>query len=110
MWGAVSSVICNFILIPKFGIIGAAISVVISFAIMAVSRIVYSWHYVKIKYNKVYVLMLLISVMMIFIIFFVQTDWLKYFLMSLLCIVFVWINYDLKEDVLRMYREIKLRC
>jgi O-antigen/teichoic acid export membrane protein len=107
--GAGISVILNFILIPSVGIMGAAISVSVSFAVRALSCILLGWKNVKITNGKVYALMLLISILTIFIILYVQIVWLKYSLMTFLCILFVLINYDLKEDFLRMYREIKLR-
>lgn len=48
IWGAVIALIVNIIFIPIWGLYGAAISVVLSYLAMSVSRIAYSWKYVKI--------------------------------------------------------------
>jgi O-antigen/teichoic acid export membrane protein len=87
VWGAASSIICNVILIPRAGIMGAAISVAVSFAIMACSRIAYSWKHVKIVNGKVYVLMFLISVLAAVCIVYVHDIWLKCALMACLFIL-----------------------
>ena len=49
VWGAVSAVVLNLILIPNFGIWGAALSVAFSFLIMMLSRYIYSYKYVKVS-------------------------------------------------------------
>lgn len=49
LWGAVTAIILNFYLIPLFGLFGACASVILSFVVMAISRIVYSWKNVSIK-------------------------------------------------------------
>ncbi len=61
IWGAGTSVFFNFLLIPKFGLIGSCISIVLSFMAMAISRIIYSWKYVKITHLQNLVLQILIS-------------------------------------------------
>jgi O-antigen/teichoic acid export membrane protein len=107
VWGAVSSIVCNVILIQRLGIMGAAISVVVSFAVMSVSRIAYSLKYVKITNSKVYVLMFLISVLTIVFAVSIHRVWLKYSLMACLFILLVYMNLELKEDFLKLYQEIK---
>ena len=47
IYSAASAVALNFILIPTLGIWGALISYVASFVVMAVTRVIYSWQYVK---------------------------------------------------------------
>jgi O-antigen/teichoic acid export membrane protein len=107
IWGAVSSLLFNFILIPLFGIMGAALSVVISFAVMAVSRIVYSWKYVKIRNIRIYILILLVCILTVFVMVYVQVALLKYSFIACLFILFVCINLGLKEDFLKLYQGIK---
>lgn len=65
IWGAVSSVIANLLLIPIFHIWGAALSIVISFAVMMLSRSVYARKYVTIMHKGYYLLLLLLSVFFI---------------------------------------------
>jgi O-antigen/teichoic acid export membrane protein len=107
VWGAVSSVVCNIILIPRLGIMGGSISVVASFAVMAISRIAYNWKYVKITNSKVYVLMLLISILAVVFIMSIQTSLLRYSLMACLFILLICVNLELKEDLLKLYQKIK---
>jgi O-antigen/teichoic acid export membrane protein len=106
VWGALTSILCNLLLIPRFGILGAAISVPISFAVMAVSRIAYGWKYVKIKYSIRYVLMLLISIMVIAVIVNFQINSLKYAFILILFLLFLAVNYDMKNEILKMYKGI----
>ena len=49
IWGALIAIILNFKLIPLFGIMGAAIATLLSFAGMALSRLYYSWQFVKVS-------------------------------------------------------------
>lgn len=49
LWGGLSAAILNFILIPAFGLYGVCASLVLSFFIMAVSRIMYGWKHVRIE-------------------------------------------------------------
>src|SRR5690606_39636936 len=49
LWGALGSILFNFLLIPIYGLQGAAMSVVLSYAVMAISRIKYSWQFVQIR-------------------------------------------------------------
>lgn len=47
IYGAVTAIILNFLLIPTFGIWGAALSTMFSFFVMAISRYIYSRKIVK---------------------------------------------------------------
>lgn len=49
VWGALSSVGANFLLIPNWGLYGASISVFISYMVMAFSRYLYSRKFVSAK-------------------------------------------------------------
>lgn len=48
VWGAVTAVLLNFILIPSLGTWGVVVSVLLSFGAMAFSRIWYGWKFVQI--------------------------------------------------------------
>jgi O-antigen/teichoic acid export membrane protein len=107
IWGAGAAIVFNFILIPKLGILGAAISVPLSFTVMAVARIIYGWKYVKIENIPLYLLMFIISVLAIIVMIYMQTVWLKYFLTALLFSLFLCINYGLKKEFLKLYQRVK---
>lgn len=49
IYGALSSVALNYLLIPKYGLWGASLSVLISYIIMSIARYVYSLKYVKVS-------------------------------------------------------------
>jgi len=59
---AIANVIFNFLLIPKFNMIGAAVSTLISYVIMAVSLYFVSQKFYKINYEISKILFLIISV------------------------------------------------
>jgi O-antigen/teichoic acid export membrane protein len=107
MWGAASAILLNFICIPKFGIMGAAISIPISFSVMAVARIKYGWKYVKIKNIMRYMLMLIIGVLSIVIVVNMEISSMKYFILTILFFLFLAINYDLKNDFIKLYLKVK---
>jgi O-antigen/teichoic acid export membrane protein len=59
--GCVVSLLFNFILIPSWGIMGAAIAVVLSHFSIALMRIYLSWKYAKIEHIFDYIIMLLLA-------------------------------------------------
>lgn len=92
IWGAITSILLNFILIPKYGLLGASFSVVMSHFIMASARIKYSWKYVKITSIYYYLSLLLINTIIVFIIYFTDSSLLKYSLVTMLLLLFVYMN------------------
>jgi O-antigen/teichoic acid export membrane protein len=109
VWGAVFSVIGNLLLIPRLGIMGAAIAVILSFMAMAISRVAYGWKYVRIQNIPLYAGMLLIALAAIAITLYVQTSWRKYCLLAAFVFLFVCINYGLIRDILKLYKGAKWR-
>lgn len=64
--GAIVALIGNFTLIPMLGVLGAAISVVISVSIVCLLRIKYMWKYVQIQnLSKYFILILLCVISMV---------------------------------------------
>jgi O-antigen/teichoic acid export membrane protein len=107
IWGAASSIIFNILLIPRLGIMGAAISVPASFAIMAAARIKYGWKYVRIKNIIRYLLMLLFGILTIIIFLNTQMVLITYLSMVFLFFLFLLTNYDLKEDFIKLYLKVR---
>lgn len=66
LWGAIVSIIANLILIPRYGIMGTSISVLLSFIIMAFVRILYSWKYVRIVNGFYYSTLILFAFLFVF--------------------------------------------
>lgn len=65
---ALTSVICNLVFIPLFGIYGACFSVLCSFLVMMATRIKYSWQYVQITNPLLYILYGILSLISIIVI------------------------------------------
>jgi len=97
----ISSLLFNALLIPKFGILGAAIAAPLSLIVMAVSRIFYVWKYVKINNISHYLVMLLLGIALVFSMLFIQSTGLKVLCIVLLFGLFIGVNYDLKGEVVK---------
>lgn len=78
VWGAVVAIAMNFILIPLWGLYGAAISVVISYLAMSVSRIAYSWKYVEITCIPNLLINIILVIALIIVVITEQPIWLIY--------------------------------
>lgn len=106
VWGAITAMVANMLLIPSYGVWGAALSVVLSFFTMAVSRIGYAWKYVKVKQLEKYIFMLVGaaisagSVLEENITFFYTIN--AVFIVLLICV-----NWDLKAYLTKLKQHIK---
>lgn len=72
LWGTLTAILLNWILIPIYGIWGASIAILCSFIVMTITRVVYSWKYVHIYDFKFYILLFILNLTVIGI-----TLWLK---------------------------------
>jgi O-antigen/teichoic acid export membrane protein len=107
--GAVSAILFNFLFIPKLGIMGAAISILVSFAMIAVMRIKYCWNYVKIQNPMRYLGMFLLGVVAIIITINMQMLFVKFLLQICIFLLFLLINRDLKGDFLKLYLKFRAK-
>ena len=64
VWAAVCALILNILFIPIYGVWGAVMSSLLSFVVMAGSRICYSWKYVKITSVSVYFLLFFVDLLL----------------------------------------------
>lgn len=64
LWATITALLLNIILIPAWGIWGAAISALSSFVSISVSRIIYSWKYVQIDNKSYYFLVLFADIVL----------------------------------------------
>jgi O-antigen/teichoic acid export membrane protein len=108
VWSAASSVIFNFILIPKFGIMGAAISMSLSLLVLVLSRMFYAQKYAKVYNSRRYLVVLLISCMTIIVMLYVHILVIKYLLFVAFFILFLILNRELKIYISTGYKLIKL--
>jgi O-antigen/teichoic acid export membrane protein len=107
VWGAIASVLFNFLLIPNFGLFGAAMAVVLSFAVMAISRIVYSWKHVQISSIHVYGYMIAINVFVVLATFYIQDLVMRSLTYLILFLAFIIVNKNMKEDLKTAYLLVK---
>jgi O-antigen/teichoic acid export membrane protein len=107
VWGAATALVLNFLLIPRFGIMGAAVAISVSFAVMAISRILYGWQYVRIQNLPLYLLMIILCVIAVIINFVVNNALLRMFVTISLLLIFLIANYRLKDDLLILLKTIK---
>ncbi len=94
LWGAVAALIANIILIPLLGIYGAAVSVVVSFTVMSVSRISYAWLYVQINHKLLYIIMYVVILLSSITVLIENRFWF-YVLNIIVLFVIIEINHDL---------------
>jgi len=92
VWGALSSIFFNFIFIKSYGIWGACISIILSHAIMAITRIKYSWQYVRIQKWYQYILMIIINSILVLTVVLDKDLIYKILLMAILILYIILIN------------------
>jgi O-antigen/teichoic acid export membrane protein len=63
--GFLTVLLTNHLLIKKFGVSGAAYSIVLSWLVMAIGNIIYAQKLYKINYNWIYIITIIISVFII---------------------------------------------
>lgn len=100
-WGAIVAIFFNIILIPLIGVLGASISVVLSFTAMAVSRIYYAWQYVHIEKMIKYIEMYIISILSVIIVF-IFTPLTALTLNIMLIGILFLINIDLRFELMKL--------
>lgn len=105
VWGAVSSVVLNILLIPRYGLWGASFSVFVSFFIMMISRCYYSRKIVKENLNPSIIKYLLTLVAISLSSYFISSLFLR--LMILLGVLFLLIISEkniLKSMMFSIYK------
>ncbi|WP_242397953.1 lipopolysaccharide biosynthesis protein [Bacteroides xylanisolvens] len=110
VWGALTAVLLNFLLIPYWGGMGAAISMLLSFVVMALSRILYSRKYVKLQNGFILSVMILLSVLLLFLVFCLSMySWLYYTSVSLIVLLVLLINKNIFVDLRGLYFKMRIK-
>lgn len=91
LWAGIAAVILNVILIPNYGIMGATLSVCISFFIGAIIRIYYSWQFVQLEKIYKYIFAICVNVFVILLVY----SWPITFYVKILSIIFSLASYIL---------------
>lgn len=97
--GTAVSLSLNFVLIPKWGIMGAAITVLLSHFSIAVMRIYFSWKYVKIENVGGYIFMLLLNLLVIFVLLNISNLILKVVSLCVLFMILIVLNKSVLSDL-----------
>ena len=105
IWGASTVILANIVMIPVWGILGAAISQVLSFFVMVISRNMFAWKYVHLLQIKKYFLMMIVAIAIVSSAFFCTKYYFYIFNIVLLGIVIL-INVDLKGDMLLLFNKL----
>lgn len=105
VWGAVTSVVLNWLLIPKFGLWGAVFATLFAFVAMALSRIFYSSRYVSISRIYSYLLMIAINVIVILSVLYVENVYYKYSIVVVSLIVLYLMNISSVNQLYFMLKE-----
>jgi len=98
IWGGVTAIAFNLLLIPKMGILGAVLAVVISYVAMVLSRLYYSSKYVTLVEKGKYMFMVIVGIILsLSAVFCSRTIFIIISCVSIL-VLYV-INRDLKDNV-----------
>ena len=110
VWGAITAILFNFLLIPYIGLMGAAISVLLSFAAMALSRIFYSRKYVRLQSGLILSIMMFLSVLLlVFTVCLSMYSWLYYASVILIILLMLLMNKDILVDLRVLYFKIRIK-
>lgn len=104
IWGALASILFNLVLIPQYSLWGVSLAVVLSYLVMAGSRIIYSWKYVQINNAFSYFAMLIVNVCVISVTYYIDNILLRFIAFSILFLTLLLINKSLYPDLRNLVR------
>lgn len=94
IWAAIAAISFNILLIPKLGIMGAAIATFLSFSTMAVSRLLYSWQFAKVIEMRRIIISTVLFLLIPTISLSVDCELIKNLLLLLTFIVYIFVFKD----------------
>lgn len=97
VWVVAASLAGNIFFISKFGIMGGALAVLVSFAVMAVSRIAYCRKYVKLENTTTYLFMLATAALLIVNTLYMPDSAIKALFAVILFCVFILLNFGMMK-------------
>ena len=104
VWGAVTAVLCNFILIPLYGLWGAAISVLLSYVVMMVSRYFYSKKFVKISISSEITKYALVIIVVAFATYLIADLWIRITAVLAITTGLLFLDRDLVKPIIERMR------
>lgn len=106
IWGAVTAILFNFLLIPRIGIWGAALSVSFSFIVMMFARYYYSCKIINVSLIKYIIYYFLVMICAALITIFINNSYYKYLLDIFLMLIIV---YKQRSQIHPLYTKIKTK-
>jgi O-antigen/teichoic acid export membrane protein len=106
IFGAVTNILLNIILIPVVGIQGASLSTMVSFLIMWLARVWQTKKYFKIDINKNRLISLMVISIFYTIFYYLNISFMNYFLMVLSLILFIIYNKSLINGGIRAIKKL----
>ena len=106
VWSAVAAVFLNSILIPLFGLYGAAVSTMVSFLVLAVSRFLYSQKFVKIERPFQYVILVFITICFYAVKLLYVDILISLLLLLVVCMLYF---YTYRSSILELYSKVTSR-
>lgn len=104
IYGAITALILNIVLIPPFGILGASLSILFSFIVIMLTRLYYSRSYVRLNNPTIYLFVISFCLLLVGSVWFFD-GWILYLFASILFLLFVLVYWNsLKEIILSLGR------
>ena len=107
IWGAIASIALNMILIPMFGLIGVALAVVLSHFVMALTRLIYSWKFVKVVNLKKYIFLMIYLIFIISVVLIEMNQYLKFSFYMSFILALIYSNRNLKDEFIKGFNLLK---
>ncbi len=100
IWGGIATILLNILFIPTIGLYGACLSVALSFAIMWLARLIYSWQFAKLINLRNHIETFIIS-LLILAASFIDQDILRIGSISLLLVILLLRNRNMFINLLK---------
>ena len=105
VWGAASAIIFNLLLIPVWGIMGASVSILLSFGVTVLTRAIYAKKYVRIKNLALYMVTIMMAICVIVSNLFLEDVYNLAVVASLLSVFFL-LNYKYFVGILGLMKQL----
>lgn len=104
IWGAITAIVLNFILIPWLGTMGAALATLLSFTSMALSRLAYSWRFVKLSGTRNLLVSIFLFVMIPNVILGIKSQIVMYISIAIILIVYFYCNRNVCMQLFNKFK------
>lgn len=99
IWGGAASILLCYLLIPFWGLFGAAVALVISHLVMLLFRLIYSWKYAPLIGIGKYLSILLFNIVIVVFVTFIDNLYLKLFVLLLFYVIVFYTNKVIMREI-----------